>query len=416
MINTRYKIIKKLGEGRSSVFLCKDIENPENQYAIKILPADADDNEKEKFINEYFTLQKIEHPNIIKAFEFGTIFKTDGEEGIEAGSTYLVLEHFEGEVVLSSGLTKDETNLREFVKQICATLYYLHQSKYIYYDLKPDNILVSLNNEIPQIRLIDLGLAEYSPSPSDYGIKGTAHYIAPELLKKEKHNHSVDFYSLGMIMYQIIYNQFPFEAKGELDIYRSALENEIDFPKSKNFSDELVAIVIKLLKKDVNERYSSAIEIIDDLDFPLDIEITKEFLPAKVFSSRKKFVEELITYINDEDSSEVFSIQGFEGAGKTSLLHRLLEVNNSAILVSDVKGKSVEDLIRYLLRQIIFSEYVFLNLTEEDKVYLIQQLDVNSKDVIDEFKSSIALISSRCKFTLLIDDFNLYDRDRKSVV
>jgi len=410
MINTRYEIIKKLGEGRSSVFLCKDIEDSENQYAIKILPADADDHEKEKFINEYFTLQKIEHPNIIKAFEFGTIFKTDGGEGIEAGSTYIILEYFEGEVFLSSGLTKDETNLREFVKQICAALFYLHQSKYIYYDLKPDNILVSLNNEIPQIRLIDLGLAEYSPSSSDYEIKGTAHYIAPELLKKEKHNHSVDFYSLGMIIYQIIYKKFPFESKSELEIYRSALENEFEFPKAKNFSNDFLTIVKRLLNKDVNERYSSALEIIGNLGFPLDIEITKEFLPAKVFTSRENFIKELLSYIKDEDSSEVFSIRGFEGVGKTSLLHKIRELNKNAILVSDVKGKSVEELIRYLLRQIIFSESVFPNIPEEQKKYLIQQLDISFKDIIDEFKSSIALISSHCKFTLLIDDFNLYDQ------
>lgn len=410
MINNRYEIIKKLGEGRSSVFLCKDIEDPENQYAIKILPPSADENEKEKFINEYFILQKLEHPNINKAFEYGTIFKTDNEEGIETGSTYIILEHFEGEVLLLSGLVKDEANLREIVKQICTALYYLHQSKYIYYDLKPENILASLSSDIPQIRLIDLGLAEYSPSPSDYEIKGTAHYIAPELLKKEKHNHSVDFYSLGMIVYQIIYKKFPFEAKGEMEIYRSALENEFDYPKTQNYSDELLAIVKKLLKKDVNDRYSSALEIIDDLGFPFDIEITKEFLPANVFTSRENIIRELLSYIKDEDSSEVFSVRGFEGVGKSSLLHKVRELNKDAILISDVKGKSVEELIRHLLRQIIFSESVFPSIPDEQKKYLIQKLDISSKDIIDEFKSSIALISSHCKFTLLIDDFNLYDQ------
>ena len=85
MINTRYEIIKKLGEGRSTVYLCNDIEATDEKYAIKILPSDADNYEKEFFINEYFTLQRLEHPNIIKAYELGAIFKTDGEEGIETG-------------------------------------------------------------------------------------------------------------------------------------------------------------------------------------------------------------------------------------------------------------------------------------------------------------------------------------------
>ncbi len=410
MINTRYEIIKKLGEGRSSVYLCNDVEVPESKFAIKILPSGANDHEKDNFVKEYFTLQRLEHPNIIKAYDFGTIFKTDDETGIEIGSTFIILEYFEGEVLLSSSSIQIEANLKETVKQICAALYYLHQSKYIYYDLKPENILVSLKSDVPQIRLIDLGLAEYSPSSSDYEIKGTAHYIAPELLKKEEHNHSVDFYSLGMIMYQIIYNKFPFNSKVELDIYKSAIEDEFDFPQSKSYSPELIEVVKKLLDKDVSQRYSSALAIITDLGFQLNIELTKEFLPAKIYSGRDSVINQVSEYIKDLDSTEVFTIKGFEGVGKTSLLNKILELNGQAVLISDVKGKSVEELIRYLLRQIIFSDSVYSKLSEKDKQYLLQQLELNPKDIINDFKSIVATISYNCKFTLLIDDFNLYDQ------
>ena len=57
MINTRYEIIKKLGEGRSSVFLCKDIEVTDTNFAIKILPANADEHERNNFINEYLNIE-----------------------------------------------------------------------------------------------------------------------------------------------------------------------------------------------------------------------------------------------------------------------------------------------------------------------------------------------------------------------
>ncbi len=410
MINTRYEIIKKLGEGRSSVYLCRDIEFPEKEYAIKILPSTADKYEKEVFKKEYFTLQRVEHPNIIKAYELGTVFKTDNEEGIKAGSIFIVLEYFEGEELLSSKAISNEPNLKEIVKQICAVLYYLHQSKYIYYDLKPENILVSSKENIPQVRLIDLGLAEYSPSPSDYEIKGTAHYIAPELLKKEKHNHSVDFYSLGVILYQIIYKRFPFDAKSELDIYKSAIEDEFDFPPTPGFSPELISVNKKLLEKNVNQRYSSALAIIKDLGFPLSIEISKEFLPAKIYSCRDSVINELSAYIKDQDSTEVFTVKGFEGVGKSSLLNKIHELYRQAILISDVQGKSVEELIRYVLRQIIFSESVYPKLSEKDKLYLQQQIELGPKDIINEFKTSVAIISSNCKFILIIDDLNLYDQ------
>ena len=410
MINTRYEIIKKLGEGRSSVFLCKDIEVTDTNFAIKILPANADEHERNNFINEYFTLQRLEHPNIIKAFDFGTIFKTDNEENIEVGSTYIILEYFDGKELLSKNKIKTESDLKEIVKQISAALYYLHQSKYIYYDLKPENILVSFNESIPQVRLIDLGLAEYSPSPSDYEIKGTAHYIAPELLKKDEHNNSVDFYSLGIILYQIIYNRFPFTAKSELDIYKSAIEEKFNFPNSEHFSQELIKIVKKLLEKDIDKRYLSGLQVIKDLGFQLNIDLVKEFLPAKNYSCRDSVIQQLSEYIQESESTEVYTIKGFEGVGKSSLLYKIHEHFREAVLISDVKGKSVDELVRYLLRKIIFSKSVYPNLSEQNKQSLLNQLNLDPKDIIAEFRNLVAVISSKCSFILLIDDFNSYDQ------
>ena len=410
MINTRYEIIKKLGEGRSSVYLCRDIEFPEKEFAIKILPAGKDNFERDIFVKEFFTLQRLEHPGIIEAFDLGTVLHTDGEKGIESGSTFLTMEYFEGEELLASKKIHDEKNLREIVKQICAVLYYLHQSKYIYYDLKPENILVSFKEKIPQIRLIDLGLAEYSPSTSDYEIKGTTYYIAPELLKKESHNHSVDFYSLGIILYQIIYKRFPFDAKNELDIYKCAIESIYDFPPSASYTQEFISIVKKLLEKDVEKRYTSALAILKDLGFSLDISITKEFLPARVFSCRDDAINLLQKYFSDKSSSEVFTIKGFDGVGKTLLLRKMQEHYTDAVLISDVKGKSAEELISYLIRQIIFSKAVYPNLSEEEKLSLLKLLSKSEKEIIDELRITVALLTSKSKFILLIDDFNLYDQ------
>ena len=410
MINTRYEIIKKLGEGRSSVYLCRDLEFPEKEYAIKILPPVDDNREQEIFIKEFFTLQKLEHPGIIEAFEIGTVFQTDEEDGIELGSTFITMEYFNGEDLLAVKNNFNQKNLKEIVKQICAVLYYLHQSKYIYYDLKPENILVSFKDENPRIKLIDLGLAEYSPSPSDYEIKGTAYYIAPELLKKESHNHSVDFYSLGMMLYQIIYNRFPFDARNELEIYKSAIENIFEFPTSDSFAEEFIDIVKKLLEKDVEKRYKSALAIIKDLCFALDVSITKEFVPAKVYSCRDEVINILGRYISDKSSSEVYTVKGFDGVGKTSLLQKIQEKDTDAVMISDVKGKYAEELIRYLLRQIVFSKPIYPNLSKEEKLFLIGLLSKSEKELIHGLRSAIVLLTSKSKFILLIDDFNLFDQ------
>ncbi len=410
MINTRYEIIKKLGKGRSKVYLCRDIDFPEKEYAIKILPPGIDARERDMFVKEFFTLKKLEHPGIIEAFEIGTVFHTSDEDEIEVGSHFITLEYFEGDILINSNKVRDEKNLKNITKQICSVLYYLHQSKYIYYDLKPDNILVSSDDEIPQFRLIDLGLAEYSPSQTDYEIKGTAHYIAPELLKKENHNHSVDFYSLGIILYQLIYNRFPFEAKNELDIYKSSIENVFDFPSSEIFSQDLINVVKKLLEKDVEKRYSSALTIISDLGFPLDISITKEFLPANVYSSRETLIATLTKYFSDSNSTEVYTIKGFDGVGKTSFFQKIMELHEDAVVISNVRGKSGGELIQYIIRQIAFSKPVFPSLTGEEKTNLLSLLTGSKEKIISELRSIVALLTAKSKFILLIDDFNLYDQ------
>lgn len=406
----RYEIVRKLGEGRSSVYLCRDIEFPGNEYAIKILPKGIDDHERNGFLKEFFVLKKLEHPYIIRPFGLGTVVCIDNEEGIEVGSSFITLEYFDGNELLNSNEVYNEKNLKEIIKQICSVLYYLHQSKYIYYDLKPENVLVSFKDGKPQIRLIDLGLAEYSPSGSNYEIKGTAYYIAPELLKKENHNHSVDFYSLGIILYRILYKRFPFDNKNELDIYKAAIESEIKFPPVKNYSPELINIIKKLVEKDLTNRYSSALAVIKDLGFPLDDSVTKEFLPAKVFSSRNYAVNVLSKYISDKTSSEVFTVKGFDGVGKTSLLNQMVEHYTHSILISEIKAKSGAGLVRYILWKIIFSESVYPHLPEEDKALIVQLMNKSEEEVLDNLRSIIILLSSKCKFILLIDDFNLFDQ------
>jgi serine/threonine protein kinase/predicted negative regulator of RcsB-dependent stress response len=410
LINTRYEIIKKIGEGRSSVYLCKDAEFPGKEYAIKILPPTVNDAERTSFIKEYFVLKKLEHPFIIRPFGMGIVVHKDDEEFIEIGSQFITLEYFNGKELLSSEQIFPEENLKEIVKQICCVLFYLHQSKYIYYDLKPENILVSFNGGNPQIRLIDLGLAEYSPSTSEYEIKGTAHYIAPELLKKESHNHSVDFYSLGILLYRLLYRRFPVDSKNELDIYKSAIENEINFPPLENYSAEFIRIIKRLTAKYLAERYSSALAVIRDLGFPIDNSITKEFLPAKVFSSRSYPLNVLSKYISDKSGSEVFTVKGFDGVGKTSLLNRLMENHTAAILISEIKVKSGADLIRYILRKIIFSEPVFPVLSEDDKKSLVELMYKPDEVILQKLRSTMILLSSRSNFILLIDDFNIFDQ------
>ena len=417
MINKRYIVGKKLGEGRSKVFSIIDTEFPEREVAAKFLSPLVSAEEKESFRNEFFTIQKLDHPNIIKSFEFGKVlFKEDEEDGeIEIFSPFITLEYFSSTELLDYKGLNEEKNLNIILKQICAVLYYLHQSNYIYYDLKAENILVAEINNQPFIKIIDLGFSQHILDENEPTIKGTAYYIAPELLKNEKHNHSVDFYSLGILLYRIVYGKFPFKSENEIDIYKAHIEEEFEFGETA-FSNRLVNVISKLLKKNPGERYANALEILLDMNLPIDFDIVKDFTPAKVFSDRKDALNILRTYLKDETSNEVFTVSGFDGAGKTSLLQEISFKNDSSVFIENTKTKTGIDAIKYIFRRILLTEVVYLEKGAEYEQIIIDAFLKSSTGFIETIKRVFNTITTGTKLTILLDDYNLYDDFTKEVL
>lgn len=409
MINQRYIIRKKLGEGRSKVFSVIDTEFPEKEIAMKILPQDVTGEELNFFRQEYFTLKKLDHPNIIKSYDIGTILYVDEpDENIIPGSAYITLEKFDSVELLYYPELKNEEKLISIIKQICSALFYLHQSNYIYYDLKPQNILVSINGNSPVVKLIDMGFAKYILSEYDDKIRGTAEYIAPELLKKETHDHSVDLYSLGMILYQIIYEKFPFTSVSEIDIYKAQIEQEFNFP-SADYSEKLINTVKNLLKKNSNERYQDALKVLSDLGVEIDLQLTKDFLPAKVLSGRKDVLNIIQTYLNDKKSNEIFSIRGFSGAGKSQVISELRFIYPNSVFIENSRRKSGIELIRFFLHKLLFDKEIFSSISTEDQEFIIQLFSTEEIELSDQLKAFLTRVTENKKFLLMIDDYNLYD-------
>lgn len=410
MINKRYIISKKIGEGRSKVYNVIDTEFPEREVAAKFLPVTAASEEKEKFREEFFTLQKLDHPNIIKSFELNSVLIKDDEEEyeIEKLSSFITMEYFPGQKILDYYGLNQEKNLIAIIKQICSVLYYLHQSNYIYYDLKDENILVSDSNNQPEIRLIDLGFAYNIKENTPELPMGSPLYLAPELLKDEEHDHRVDFYSLGVLIYRIVYGIFPFSGINELEIYKAHIENEVYFPESK-ISPLITKVISKLLKKDPSDRYQNALQILADLKIPIDIDITKDFIPAKIFSDRKDALNILGTYIKDKSSNDVFTINGFDGSGKSSLLRKINRQNFASVLVENSKTKSGLDSLRYVFRKIIFTETVFIQKENEFEKIAEDVCDEKSEVMVDVVKRVFNTMNPGTQLIVLFDDFNLYD-------
>ncbi|MBS4033193.1 MAG: protein kinase [Ignavibacterium sp.] len=417
MINQRYILKKKLGEGRSKVYSAIDSEFPEKEIAMKILPPNIIHEEKNSFEKEYFILRKLDHPNIIKAYDIGVVLTIDNEDQdeIETGSSFITIEKFDSVEFNKYAEINNESTLINIIKQICSALFYLHQSNYIYYDLKPQNILVSGDSSNPQIKIIDLGLAHYILSDTEINIRGTAEYIAPEVLKRQSHDHSVDLYSLGIILYSSVYGKLPFEFKSELDIYKAHIEKEFDFAAS-DYSPKLIGVIKKLLTKDADHRYSTALQVLADLDVELNIELTKDFIPAKTLCGRKDTLTIVKTYLNDESSNEIFSIRGFSGAGKSQVLRELNAIYPQSVYVENTRKKTGADLLRFFFHKLFFNDHLYDNLLPEDREVVKQIFDSREVELSDFIKALISRITDKKKLLLLIDDYNLYDDFAKDAI
>ncbi|NWF50385.1 MAG: protein kinase [Ignavibacteriaceae bacterium] len=409
MINQRYKILKVLGEGRSKVYLARDEDNSGQLVALKVLGNNISGQELISFREEYNTLRKLDHPNIIKVFDYGTVLKnTQSDFDVAPGCKYFTEEFVEAIGLNVYESAAAEEILRRIVKQLASILYYLHLNNFIYYDLKPENILIHIVDDKPIVKLIDLGLARYLHSAAEYTIRGTAEYIAPELLNNQPHDHRVDLYSLGIMIYYIIYKNFPFDTTDQLSIYKAHSEKEFEFPENQ-YSPSLNQTLKKLLSKDPAKRFANALQVIESLDMIVSDDLTRHFLSAKHFVDRVDSLEKIKDYISSSTRGSVLLIKGFEGSGKTTLLQEIENIYDNVILIHRRQSLSGVQLLQSILKKIYFSDYIFSKLSDSTRGLAENFLSGSSSNVITDFKSVITRIATESRFNLFIDDFNLFD-------
>jgi serine/threonine protein kinase len=404
MINNRFRILSKIGEGRARVYLCKDIVSG-YKYAIKMITPDSSDEERSRFTEEYHTIQKLNHAGIIKAYEQGTVLESERED-IPEGSRYILLEHFEG-IELSERKNLTEEELKKIIIQIASVLQYMHQASYIHNDLKPENILISGSTDNPEIKLIDFGFARVLKE-KDGVTRGTAEYIAPEILKNEPFDHRADYYSLGMLLYKIIYGKFPFDNTNEIKIFRAQLEDEFLFPDS-SYSAEIITVTKRLLNKDPEQRYLYSMQIFSELSFMPPEEIISSWIPARTFCGRRDILNIINNYLLNYNSGEVFIVNGSEGAGKTALLLQLAEKYPGIIHLDNGKNHYGIDLINGLINKVLYNDKIYRSINPQLRRDL-KNFTVNPpRNIIDEVKSLFSRIIRFCKFIVVVDDFNYLD-------
>jgi serine/threonine protein kinase len=239
-----YLISKQIGFGStSSVHLAEHSETPV-KCCLKIIPKISiqDKKDQEHLLSEIKILQTIEHPNLVKFFEF-----------FESDHYYLiVMEYIEGETLsqlINSNSVLTECQARRIFTQLIELTSFLHQNNIFHRDIKPDNIIVQPDLNI---KLIDFGLSSSNPNFLST-FCGSFRYAAPEcILCQPYKGSSADMWSLGVILYLMITGNLPWRESNVKRITNKIINAKFQIPKETPFL--CADLISHLLLKDPSQR------------------------------------------------------------------------------------------------------------------------------------------------------------------
>eukprot|EP00854_Cymbomonas_tetramitiformis_P021274 gene21274-25563_t len=217
-----YHVIELVGEGSFGKVYKARRKQSGQIVAIKfILKHGKSEKDIHNLRQEIEILRSLEHPNIIQmldAFETRTEF-------------CVVTEYAQGELfeILEDDKSLPESTVQHIAKQLVAALHYLHSNRIIHRDMKPQNILICSGCVV---KLCDFGFARVLSQNTMVltSIKGTPLYMAPELVQEKAYNHTVDLWSLGVILYELYVGQPPFYTNSIYKLITHIVNDPVKFP------------------------------------------------------------------------------------------------------------------------------------------------------------------------------------------
>lgn len=228
------------------VYLAKK-ETTGDLYAVKVITQSRLNlkNQVRRVATERDIMMKLHSPYMVN-FYYSFMPKNN---------LYLVMEYIPGGDIyslLQNMGSLDEDNARVYVVQVVKALQFLRQNNIIHCDLKPDNILIDSNG---YLRLTDFGLSFDGQNGRQLSnLVGTPDYMAPEIILMQKHNFSCDYWSLGVMIYEMLYGAPPFHGQTEEETFQKILSAEYDLGILDDVSDECKDFITKLLISDPQKR------------------------------------------------------------------------------------------------------------------------------------------------------------------
>lgn len=268
-----YVLKKKLGEGGMGAVYLGENTAIDQRIAIKVLhPESAGSDEIiQRFNREARAISRLTHPNTIRVFIFG---KTSDP------LIYLAMEYVDGKS-LRDVIFKEKhlTELRaiNIMRQTLHALAEAHDLGVVHRDLKPDNIMLTKFRGVDDfVKVLDFGIAKVQEKDGEEQRKltqagvvyGTPEYLSPEQAKGKNIDHRSDLYAMGIILYEMVTGQVPFNGNTPLAILTGHVYQKPAEPSSirGDLSPGMQQIIMKALEKDANNRYQNAMEFLEDLE------------------------------------------------------------------------------------------------------------------------------------------------------
>ncbi|MFW5789643.1 MAG: Stk1 family PASTA domain-containing Ser/Thr kinase [Bacillota bacterium] len=263
VIKNRYEINKELGRGGMAVVYEATDIMLDRQVALKMLrPEYASDEEFIKKIRyEARAVARISHPNVVNIYDIG---QTDNYH-------YLVMENIIGQNLKEIINARNKLPIIEaldIASQIASALHVAHESDIVHCDIKPHNIILTPEN---QVKVTDFGIARAVSSTVTLdmtdSVVGSAHYFSPEQAKGGEITPLTDIYSLGIVLFEMLSGKVPYTGETAVNVALKHIKEPVPDLSNYNQSipEEVNNLVKKALAKDPDDRFSSALEMREEI-------------------------------------------------------------------------------------------------------------------------------------------------------
>ena len=269
----QFRIDEQIGTGGMGTVYRAHQTTVGRDFAIKVLRAELarDDHAVLRFEREARLATSLDHPNLVRVFLSGRL---------SDGRLYIVMELLQGRSLAEELETRGPLDLERaliIIMKLCAGLGAVHAAGIVHRDIKPENVyLTRKGGDDDFVKLVDFGIARaleadgFGPTTTQTGrVFGTATYISPEAAGGDDTDHRSDIYSLGVLAYQLLTGELPFEGSTAAAVLMQHVHKEPPSLATKGrgaeVPEEVARVVMRALSKDPDARQQTLAEFLDSL-------------------------------------------------------------------------------------------------------------------------------------------------------